>query len=186
MNIYSILWLAFAAVWLIAWARTKRTQERVPLSSRLLYDLPVIVASYLMFTDDVPLGLGHWFRIPRNPLATTIALAFTVAGIAFAIWARFYLGQNWSSVVTIKVDHELIRTGPYRWVRHPIYSGLLLALFGTALAKGKPIGLIAVLLFFLGFWIKSRMEERFMLKTFGAEYEDYSRSTGALIPKLRF
>jgi protein-S-isoprenylcysteine O-methyltransferase Ste14 len=108
----------------------------------------------------------------------------TAAGIALAFWARFYLGQNWSSAVSIKVGHQLIRTGPYNWVRHPIYSGILLALVGTVLERGKPAGPLAIALFWLGFWIKSRMEERFMRKTFGHEYEEYSRTTGALVPRL--
>ena len=76
-------------------------------------------------------------------------------------------------------------SGPYAWVRHPIYSGLLLAMIGTALARREPRGFLAVILLWLGFWIKSRMEEGFMLKTFGPEYEEYSRSTGALIQRLR-
>ncbi len=113
------------------------------------------------------------------------AVSLTAAGIAFAIWARFYLGQNWSSAVSIKVGHQLIRTGPYCWVRHPIYSGILLALVGTALARVKPVGVLAIALFWLGFWIKSRMEERFRCKTFGQEYEEYSRTTGVLPPRLR-
>ena len=101
------------------------------------------------------------------------------------MWARFYIGQNWSSAVTIKIGHELIRTGPYAWVRHPIYSGLLLAMIGTALACRETRGLLAIVLLWLGFWIKSRMEEGFMRKAFGPEYQEYSRSTGALIPRLR-
>ncbi|PYV65700.1 MAG: hypothetical protein DMG95_01005 [Acidobacteria bacterium] len=112
------------------------------------------------------------------------AILLTAAGIALAIWARFYIGQNWSGTVTIKVGHTLIRTGPYRWVRHPIYSGILLAMIGTALARGKPIGVLAIVLFWFGFWFKSRLEEQFMRKTFGQEYDEYARSTGALVPKL--
>src|SRR5439155_10935097 len=95
-----------------------------------------------------------------------------------------YIGQNWSGTVTIKVGHTLIRTGPYRWVRHPIYSGILLAMIGTALARGKPISVLAIVLFWFGFWFKSRLEEQFMRKTFGQEYDEYARSTGALVPKL--
>ena len=87
--------------------------------------------------------------------------------------------------MTIKVGHELIRTGPYAWVRHPIYSGLLVALAGTGLARDKLIALPAIALDWLGFWVKSRMEERFMFKAFGERYVEYSKSTGALIPRFR-
>ena len=88
--------------------------------------------------------------------------------------------------MTVKVGHRLIRSGPYRWVRHPIYSGIILAMMGTALDRRQVRGLVAVVLFCIGFKIKSRIEERFMAATFGAEYEQYKGSTGAIIPRLRF
>lgn len=184
-SIVSVLWMIFAAVWLIAWLRTKRTQERAPLSSRLLYAVPVMIGSYLFFNNNATSGWGRARLFPGNPVLDSIAVLVTALGIGFAIWARFYLGTNWSSAVSVKVGHELIRTGPYTWVRHPIYSGLLLALVGTALQQDRVIALIAVALFWLGFWIKSRMEEEFMRKTFGEQYVEYRKSTGALIPKLR-
>jgi protein-S-isoprenylcysteine O-methyltransferase Ste14 len=184
IHIISALWTSFFFVWLLAWMWTKRTRERVPLSSRLLYGIPVCIGSYLMLTDNVQLGWLEWRLIPKNMLLQILAVSLTTAGIALAIWARFYLGQNWSSAVSIKVGHQLIHTGPYRWVRHPIYSGILLALIGTVLERGKPAGLLAIALFWLGFWIKSSMEERFMRKTFGQDYEAYSRTTGALVPRL--
>jgi len=184
-SIVSVLWMIFAAVWLIAWLRTKRTQERAPLSSRLLYAVPVMIGSYLFFNNNATSGWGRARLFPGNPVLDSIAVLVTALGIGFAICARFYLGTNWSSAVGVKVGHELIRTGPYTWVRHPIYSGLLLALIGTALQQDRVIALIAVALFWLGFWIKSRMEEEFMRKTFGEQYVEYRKSTGALIPKLR-
>ncbi len=185
MNICSLLWCLLLLVWLVAWLRTKRTQERAPFASRLAYGVPVVLGAYLAFNQDLHL---RWLDLPLIPhyiAVEVLAVPLTAAGIAFAIWARFYLGQNWSSAVTIKVGHELIRTGPYAWVRHPIYSGLLLAMIGTALARPEPRSLLAVALLWLGFSIKRRMEEGFMRKTFGTEYDDYSRTTGALVPRLR-
>jgi protein-S-isoprenylcysteine O-methyltransferase Ste14 len=185
MRICSALWMALSLVWLVTLLRTKRTQERADFGSRLLYGVPVVVAFYLLFGDHIPVGWLQSRIIALNAWIETLAVSLTAVGIAFAIWARFYIGENWSSAVSIKVGHQLIRTGPYYWVRHPIYSGLLLATLGTALARREARGLFAVVLLFLGFWIKSRMEERFMSKTFGAQYQEYSRSTGALIPRLR-
>ncbi len=185
LRICSILWMVLWLVWLVAWLRTKRTQERAPFGSRLLYGLPVALAFYLVFNDNIPFGRLESRFVPQNIFVDATAVALTALGIAFAIWARFYLGQNWSSAVSIKVGHQLIRTGPYAWVRHPIYSGLLLAMVGTALARGDPRGLLAILLLWLGFSIKRRLEEQFMLKTFGPAYEEYSRSTGALVPRVR-
>lgn len=184
-NICSILWLIFLIVWVVTWLRTKRAQERAPLSSRLLYGIPIGIGAYLMSSHIVLFAWGQTHILPRTALLDAIAILLTAAGISFAIWARFYLGENWSSAVTIKVEHELIRTGPYAWVRHPIYCGLLIALVGTGLARDQLIAVPAVAMFWLGFWIKSRMEERFMRKAFGDRYIEYSKSTGALLPKLR-
>ncbi len=184
VNLCSALWLAFCIVWFVVAFRTKRTQQRASLGSRLIYGILVTAAFYLVFGHP-PYPWLHLRIVPNNPLLTATGVALTAAGVAIAIWARFYLGQNWSSAVTVKVGHELIRSGPYTRVRHPIYSGLLLALLGTALVRGQLRGIPAMVLLWAGFDIKRRIEERFMLKTFGAEYEDYMRATGAVIPRLR-
>ena len=183
-NICSALWLVFVSVWVIAMFQTKRTQGRESIGSRLLYGVPVAIGCYLMFSQNLPITWERARLFPRTALLDATAIFLTAAGISFAIWARFYIGQNWSSSVTIKVGHELIRTGPYAWVRHPIYSGLLIALAGTGLARNRLIALPALALVWLGFWIKSRKEERFMCKTFGEQYLEYSQSTGALVPKF--
>ena len=138
-----------------------------------------------MFSNNLPFAWERTQLLARNTLLARGAIFLTAAGISFAIWARFYIGKNWSSAVTIKVGHELVRTGPYAWVRHPIYFGLLVGLAGTGLARDKLIALPAIALFWLGFWIKSRMEERLMFKAFGEQYVEYSKSAGALIPRFR-
>lgn len=179
------LWLAFAAVWLTWALRTKPVKSRESASSRLPYIAFTVAGAYLISDSFEPRWL-HRPIFPANPRLQFLAILITALGIGFAIWARAYLGGNWSSSVTVKVDHQLVRTGPYRWVRHPIYSGLIVGLFGTALAQGRVGGLVSVALFYTGFKIKSRIEERTMTSTFGAEYDEYSRSTGAIVPKLRF
>ena len=113
MRIYSILWTVFGLVWLAAWTRTKRTQERAAFSSRLLYAIPVSIGSYLMVSHNIQLGWLQSRVLPGNIMIDGLGITLTAAGIALAIWARFYLGQNWSGPVSIKVGHELIRTGPY-------------------------------------------------------------------------
>jgi protein-S-isoprenylcysteine O-methyltransferase Ste14 len=186
MSMCGYLWIAFAVVWSVWALRTKRTQVRESLGSRFTYMVATVAAFYAMFSGDVPLGWMHVRVIPRGPWIEALGIALTVAGMAFAIWARAYLGGNWSSNVTVKVDHQLVRTGPYRWVRHPIYSGLIMATIGTALNRGQVRGLAAVVLLWVGFTIKSRIEERFMAATFGPEYEQYKGSTGAMVPRPRF
>jgi len=186
MNICAYLWVAFLVVWVIWSFRTKPVQRRESVSSRLSYTILTVAGYYLMFASDVP---RNWLRhriFPSTLWIEPLGVAITAAGIAFAFWARAYLGGNWSSAVTLKVGHQLVRSGPYRWVRHPIYTGMISALFGTALVRGQVRGLIAVVLAYMGFKLKSRIEEQVMISTFGAEYDEYSRTTGAIVPRLRF
>jgi len=110
------------------------------------------------------------------------ALLLVIAGMLFAYWARVHLGRNWSGEVIVKVGHTLITSGPYRWVRHPIYGGMTLALVGTALAIGAPYGFIALALILFGFLVRVRLEEALMRDTFPGEYDRYSRHTARLIP----
>jgi protein-S-isoprenylcysteine O-methyltransferase Ste14 len=185
MRICTYLWAVFLVVWVVMATRTKPTETREGVSSRLSYTVLTFAGAYLMFGERLP---QNWLRIPLFPPAEwnqALAIVISAAGIAFATWARLYLGSNWSGTVTVKVDHKLVRSGPYRWVRHPIYSGMILGLLGTALARGEVRGLVSVVLVYLGFKIKSKIEERAMTSTFGAQYDEYSRSTGAIVPKLR-
>jgi protein-S-isoprenylcysteine O-methyltransferase Ste14 len=111
-----------------------------------------------------------------------VGAAITVAGILFAVWARRHIGANWSRFVTIKQDHELITTGPYALVRHPIYTGLLTAFLGTAIATTQLRGLIAFALIAISLLYKLRLEEQWMRAQFGDTYADYSRRVAALVP----
>jgi protein-S-isoprenylcysteine O-methyltransferase Ste14 len=110
--------------------------------------------------------------------------ALTIAGLLFAVWAREHLGRNWSHSVTIKQGHELITTGPYTAVRHPIYTGILIGFLGMAIAISQVRGFIAFALMFLGFWVKLRLEEQWMRTQFGESYATYSQKTAALVPYL--
>jgi protein-S-isoprenylcysteine O-methyltransferase Ste14 len=107
-----------------------------------------------------------------------------VIGLAFAVWARFSIGRNWDGLVALKENHQLMRSGPYAIVRHPIYSGFMLATFGTAMVGGKVAGLVSTALIILAWGYKSRVEEEFMIKQFGAEYEQYRHDVKALIPLI--
>ena len=111
-----------------------------------------------------------------------IGTLLVAAGLALSVWARWHLGRNWSGIVTVKQGHTLVTTGPYCRVRHPIYTGLLVGLVGTALAIGAPYGFIATALILVGLVIKLHVEEERMHDTFRADYEAYSRRTARLIP----
>ncbi len=186
MQICVGLWLAFLVVWM-AWSiRTKPVQRREGVSSRLSYLFMNVVAAYLMFSGDIPREYLRSHLFTRTWFTDALGIAITFAGIAFAVCARAYLGGNWSGTVTVKVGHQLVRNGPYRWVRHPIYTGMVLGMLGTAIVRAQVRGAIAVVLMYIGFKIKSRIEERMMTDSFGAEYDDYRSSTGGILPKLRF
>jgi protein-S-isoprenylcysteine O-methyltransferase Ste14 len=108
----------------------------------------------------------------------------TWMGVAIAIWARVHIGQYWSGLITLKEDHKLIQTGPYSYVRHPIYTGLLLATVGTALAQRKWQGLLAVAIILVAHIRKARKEEALMTSQFGDIYQEYRRNSGFLLPRL--
>jgi protein-S-isoprenylcysteine O-methyltransferase Ste14 len=122
---------------------------------------------------------------PPSFAAYWIGVALVIAGLAFAIWARVHLGGNWSGTVTIKQGHELIRSGPYAYVRHPIYTGLITALLGTTLASGTVHAAIGLAIIAVSFVHKSRIEEGFMRETFPGAYQRYSAEVPALIPFTR-
>ena len=119
---------------------------------------------------------------PRSPLRFGGALALAAAGLAFTVWARVHLGRNWSGSVTLKEGHELILSGPYAWVRHPIYTGLLMALLGSAVACGELRAAIGLGVVAAAFVRKLRIEERFMRESFPQQYPRYCAQVPALIP----
>jgi protein-S-isoprenylcysteine O-methyltransferase Ste14 len=135
-----------------------------------------------MMTSRGPHGFFAWRIVPLGDAAPILGVVLTAAGLLFTVWARVHLGGNWSGNVTVKEGHTLVTNGPYRWVRHPIYTGVFLALIGTALAVGTARAFVGAGLILLGFVIKLRVEEARMRETFPADYGDYSRRTARLIP----
>ena len=176
------LWIAFVAIWAISAARTKQTARKQSGASQLLHRGLAVAGAFLLFTSQARMGWLGLSLLPRSEPLADAGVLLTFAGIAFAVWARFVIGQNWSGNVTIKQGHELIRGGPYAFVRHPIYSGLLLALLGTALYLDELRGLIAIAVIAVSFILKSRVEETFMLEQFGEQYRQYQGAVKALIP----
>jgi protein-S-isoprenylcysteine O-methyltransferase Ste14 len=182
-NAFLVEWLVIALVWLIGAVRAKPAVRHQSLSSMLIQRVPLLIG-YLLLLRPAVLGPLDVRLIPdRLPFAIA-GLALNTAGLAFAAWARWTIGGNWSATVTVKREHQLIRSGPYRLVRHPIYSGLLLAFAGTGFGLGLLPCLLALPLAFVAFWPKLRLEEQFMSAQFGTEYAEYRRETKALIPGL--
>ncbi len=128
-------------------------------------------------------GLGGRF-VPNTPLVHTIGVIIQAAFLSFAIWARRTLGRNWSGNVTVKVDHELVRTGPYRRIRHPIYTAMFGMYAGAAIAVGEVHSLVALGILMLAYARKMRQEEIVMRGEFGSAYDDYRRHSWAVIPPI--
>jgi protein-S-isoprenylcysteine O-methyltransferase Ste14 len=177
-------WLAVGIIWLLAAFGTKQAARRYLGPSRIFQVVLLVLAFTLVFFRRVPMGPLDTRFIPRLPGVSITGAALTLAGLLLALWARFFLGRNWSGEITVKKDHQLIRTGPYAIVRHPIYSGFLLALLGTAIVFGQVRCFIGLLLAAIGWRLKSLVEEQFMTEQFGADYADYKQQVKALIPLI--
>lgn len=161
------LWTLFGMYWLVSALKRKRTKQRETILQRLAYVLPLLAAAYLLSQPGARYGwLGARF-VPYSPVVEWAGVLLTAAGVGMAFWARWHLGGNWSGAVALKEGHELIRTGPYRAIRHPIYTGILLALLGTAVTAGEVRALIAVGIAWISFYIKARREESFLAQEFG-------------------
>jgi protein-S-isoprenylcysteine O-methyltransferase Ste14 len=168
----AIIWAAFAVFWFIAALGAKHGSRAGRLRPPFLL---VAVAVVLIRVFKVHTLAVHAFGLQ---VAGVILL---VAGVAFAVWARIYLGRNWGMPMTKKDEPELVTSGPYRFVRHPIYSGLLLAILGTALATNI-YWLIALGVMGIYFVYSARVEERLMTSSFPAAYPGYRAKTKMLIP----
>ena len=182
LDIISGCWIVFITVWLLAAVSTKRTVYRESPAQRLRYWVLLVIAYLLLlYGRELPYPLNLQV-IPRaTPIAFGAAF-LCVAGLAFALWARLTLGRNWSGVVALKEAHNLVEHGPYRFVRHPIYTGMLIMFFATALVQSHVAGFVGVLLMFASFWIKLDREERLMLQQFPERYAAYQQSVKQIIP----
>ncbi|TAN06308.1 MAG: isoprenylcysteine carboxylmethyltransferase family protein [Rhodanobacteraceae bacterium] len=178
----TLVWAAWFLYWAAASLRVKPAVRTESAASRLAHWVPMLVGALLLIVQRPHGWLGGWvFPLTFQPRYDT-GLALVVAGLAFAVWARIHLGGNWSGSVAVKNAHELIRTGPYRWVRHPIYTGMLCAILGTAIAQNQWRSWLALGLIWLALWRKWRLEERFMQATFGERYQAYRARVPAIIP----
>jgi protein-S-isoprenylcysteine O-methyltransferase Ste14 len=175
-------WLLFCVIWLAAAFGVKRNIAKRPWWLRLPARLAIVAVVVLFFGRSLSGALfGTQFE-PREVLAP-IGTALCVGGTSYAVWARIVIGRNWGMPMTLKAGHELVTTGPYARIRHPIYAGILLAMLGSALVL-SPWWLIILVLNAAQFFYAARKEENLMLRTFPEEYATYMRRTWMLIPFL--
>ena len=175
---------ALWVLWLLSWIAAARwadpAAKRPAAGEEALYRLATVGGAVALFIGDRFDGGPLW----RLGLGFEWALVAVAAlGLTFTWWARLYLGRLWSSSVTRKADHHVVDAGPYAIVRHPIYTGIIAALYATALLKASPLGIVGVILMTYGFWLKAKLEERFLSEQLGVEaYGAYRRKVPMLVP----
>ena len=184
LHLAGLAWLVFLAYWFVSALKLKKVKQREGRGGRLVQIVFMAAAYGLVFNDAFGRGwLGTRF-LPASDAIAKIGFALAVVGVAFAIWARWHLGENWSGTVTLKEGHELIRSGPYRFIRHPIYTGMLIAFAGTVVALGEERGLISLAIALLSFYLKAKKEERFLSQEFGESFREHARRTGMFLPSF--
>jgi len=182
-HLASLAWIIFLGYWFVSAQKLKTVKQREPSRERIVYIVFMVTAYLLMFSDALSAGcLGRRF-LPSSGETGALGVALSFVGVALAIWARGHLGQNWSATVTLKEGHELICTGPYQRIRHPIYTGMLTGLAGMAVALGEYRGLLGFAIATSCFFAKARKEERYLLQEFGARFQENVRRTGMFLPK---
>ena len=180
--VIALLWAGFALSWFAAMAWSSRVEKRAGMGRELAYRIVLIAGGVIFLIPahryEGPLRL--WY-LPFAAVWPSVALI--ALGFVFAWWARIWLGELWSGPVTKKADHRVIDTGPYAIVRHPIYTGILLAVYATAALKGTVLGLIGAVMITLGLWMKARLEEGWLRDELGAgEYDAYRKRVPMLLP----
>jgi len=177
-------WYVIAIYWAITWLRVKRTKAGEKSADRMITLAVVVLAYNLLFANWLRIGPLRLRFVPQNAWIGWAGIALTWQGVALAMWARHSIGPFWSARVALKEGHQLIRSGPYAVVRHPIYTGLFQAAAGTALVVGEWRGVLAVALLLAAHSRKALREESLLTSEFGEEYRNYRRSTGFLFPRL--
>ena len=173
--VLAVGWACFWLYWLGAAFSMKR--GRVPWSRELR--IRVVIA--VLVVASIRLGLFRGHGLDTDPARAGVGVALFALGLVFAVWARLHIGRNWGTPMTEKDEPELVTSGPYRLVRHPIYSGILVAGAGTAVALSWP-WLVAVALAAVYFLYSASVEERYLTEQFPDAYPAYKRSTKMLLP----
>jgi len=176
-------WTIWLVVWLLLAFFSKSTKRRETPGQRLQHVIPALLGFLLIFRE----GTGApWLTraiFPDNPVLMLVCVLVTILGLLFAVWARMALGSNWSGTVTIKANHQLIRRGPYRFIRHPIYTGMLAALLGTAITERLVTGLLGFVVVAFALYQKARREESFLSQEFGDAFMEHRERTGMFLPR---
>jgi len=173
-------WLTFGVYWEYVGKKSAPIQSA---ESRLSRGFHVFLKNVALLLEIMPIhGFGRF--MPVWPGVMTVGLVMVGSGLGLAIWSRRHLGENWSSEIAIKVEHQLIRSGPYSVLRHPIYAGLLMMYAGTLLVMGERLGVVGLVIALFAYARKIRLEEASLSKAFGADFDSYRSETWAVVPGL--
>src|ERR1035441_3369716 len=175
-------WAVFTLYWSVAAKNSSPAKSAESRNSRRVHELLVNLA-LLLVVFPVP-GLPSRRFLPDSLYVVCAGLCIQTASGMLGVWARRHLGSYWSGEIAIKVDHRLIRSGPYRFVRHPIYTAMLGMFVGTAIVSGQLHAALGLAMAVFAYWRKIRLEEANMRKAFATAYDAYRRDTGALVPRL--
>ena len=181
-NLVGIIWIIFLAYWWISATKAKKSAkiENQSQMQRTGFRILIIIIVFLLLQlPDVKTFFYHDFI--ASYAIKIVGLIFFIVGLALAVWARIYLGRNWGVPMSLREKHELITTGPYAWVRHPIYSGFLLAMLGSGLADSF-IWLVIFIYLCIYFIYSAKVEEKMMAEIFPDQYPEYKKRTKMLIP----
>jgi len=179
-----LAWLVFLGYWLIARFSVNRMERPEPGGTLIVRVLIMAGAYWLLFQQNPRFGILNLDFVPHDERIVLAGVLLTWSGVAFAIWARYHLGKFWSATVALREGHQLIRSGPYANIRHPIYTGMLTAVLGTTLAVGRYRALLAFIVILAAFTVKSRQEEKLLDAQFGPAFEQHRRDTGFFLPRL--
>ena len=185
LHLLGWIWSIFGVYWLSAgWSKKEEQTSESPVYR--IARLAILAITFtLLFARWTAVGILGTHFLPVIPPFEYVGFALALAGITLALWARVHLGQFWSDKVVLKVDHQLIRTGPYAFLRHPIYSGVLLGVAGTAILLGEWRGVLAFIILLTNYWVKARREDRILAGAFASTFADHKHQAGFLLPRLR-
>ncbi len=184
IHIEKMMWFAITIYWIISALFVKKTVKRQPAQERMVYIICVLVAFCLLFENYISFTFLYHPVLFQSEIWKMAGLLTCAAGLIFALTARIYLGENWSGTITIKKNHQLIQSGPYRITRNPIYTGFLIAFAGCAITLGQLKGWLGIIFLLTAMLIKIKKEEEFMNEVFGTSFQTYKSKVKRLIPGI--